>query len=177
MAGDTPAEAVRAFVDPIQDALGCFASGKVTADSFTPGVEGVLTFNRGDQVRLLGDDAVYIEASMRYDILEYPAPKGPWKVSTAGWIYTLYDRRGGLIAGYHWHPVSDSHVKTPHVHLAEVSTRGHYPTGRVLIEDVLTLATEHGAKPRDVGKWDDLKARNLENFAKGATWGVGPDTP
>ena len=47
MAGRNPTAAVKAFVAPIQEALGLFASGNVTADSYKSEVEGVLTFNGG----------------------------------------------------------------------------------------------------------------------------------
>ena len=70
MAGRNPTAAVKAFVAPIKDALGLFASGKVTADSYKPDVGGVLTFNDGEVVKLRGGNKVGLSVSMRYSIIE-----------------------------------------------------------------------------------------------------------
>lgn len=97
MAGDTPSEAVRAFVAPLQAALVCFADGKVTADTAGLGIEGVLTVNRGNAFRLNGSVSVYLEASMRYKVVSAAGRQGPYKVTTQGWIYHLLgNRRRGL---------------------------------------------------------------------------------
>ncbi|HBX09915.1 MAG TPA: hypothetical protein DEG13_09065 [Candidatus Microthrix parvicella] len=58
-----------------------------------------------------------------------------------------------------------------HLHLDGKSSP-HYPTGRVLIENVLMLAVEMGAEPVDRARWDECCERNRFNFALGATWGL-----
>lgn len=171
MAGKTPAKAVRAFITPIQAALSCFATGKVTVDQYKPGPEGVLALNDGASVRLNGSDRVELSVTMRYLIVKTDDEmRGPWKVTITGWMYTLYSHEGTALAEYHWHPISDSHVVAPHLHIAGKAKR-HYPTGRVLIEDVLSLATEHGAEPIDPKKWAKRDAANRAAFLRGATWG------
>lgn len=74
---------------------------------------------------------------------------------------------------YHWHPISSSHEVRPHLHCSALG-KGHIPTGRVMIEDVLNLALQKGAEARDEKRWEKLDKRNREMFARGATWGVGP---
>jgi hypothetical protein len=174
VAGRNPTTAVKAFVAPIQEALGLFASGNVTADSYKPDVEGVLTFNGGKIVTLRGGgNKVGLSVSMRYGIVETDEPgRGPWKVSTTGYMYEL-QLDGKTLYDYHWHPISESHEVRPHLHCAAVG-KGHIPTGRVMIEDVLNLAVEHGAKPNNATRWKELDRLNREKFARGATWGVGP---
>lgn len=173
MAGKTPAKAVRAFTEPIQEALSCFAIGKVTADSYKPERPGVLTFNRNKPTTLSGRAKVAIDILMRYVIVPHEdKTKGPWKVTITGWIYQLHDRSGDLIAGYHWHPNLTPDILHPHVHVVDDKT--HFPTGRVLVEDVLQLAIEHGAKPIDAGAWGSVSTKNRTNFEKGATWGTAP---
>jgi hypothetical protein len=174
VAGKTAREAVRSFVEPIQSALVCFADGKVTADTYAIGKEGVLVVNRGEPFRLNGAEAVWLTASMRYEVAKATGRKGPFKVSTRGWIYHLDGPRRKRLIGYHWHPVSASHAMHPHLHAFEMGDKRHYPTGRILFEDVLQLATEYGAEPRDGKRWEDVSAENREKFALGATWGVGP---
>jgi hypothetical protein len=174
VAASTPSKAVRAFVTPIQAALSCFATGKVTVDQYRPGPEGVLALNRGASVRLNGPERVELSITMRYTIREADDQHvGPWKVTTTGWIYGLYSRTGDPLAEYHWHPISASHVTAPHLHVPEASMC-HFPTGRVLIEDVLTLATEHGAEPVDPRRWAKREAANRAAFLRDATWGHAP---
>lgn len=43
-----------------------------------------------------------------------------------------------------------------------------------MIEDVLNLAVQCGAKPNNMGRWKALDKLNREKFGRGATWGVGP---
>lgn len=174
MAGKTAREAVRAFVEPLQAALVCFADGRVTTDTSALGKEGVLAVNRGELFRLNGDSPVWLSATMRYEVVKASGRQGPFKVSTRGWIYHLHGERRRRLIGYHWHPVSPSHAVHPHLHAFEMGDKKHYPTGRVLFEDVLQLATEYGAEPRDAVRWQDVSAENREKFALGATWGVGP---
>lgn len=171
MAGKTPAEAVKAFIGPIQDALGLFASGKVTADTYKPDVLGLLVFNGGEVVKLA--NKVGLRVTMQYRIAESDdAVRGPWKVRTAGYMYGLRVD-GEKLYDYHWHPISKSHEERPHLHCAAVG-KSHVPTGRVMIEDVLNLAIELGAEPNDRTRWKELDQLNREKFARGATWGVGP---
>ncbi|HMS48876.1 MAG: hypothetical protein WAX12_17955 [Candidatus Microthrix subdominans] len=93
-----------------------------------------------------------------------------FKVSTRKWIHVLR-REGREIVAYHWHPDEPGDKTYPHLHLDGKSSP-HYPTGRVLIEDVLMLAVEMGAEPVDRARWDECCERNRSNFALGATWGL-----
>lgn len=173
MAGRNPTAAVKAFVEPIREALGLFASGKVTADAYKPREDGVLTFNDGDVVRLRGQNKVGFRMTMRYVIIPTVEPeRGPWKVTTTGYMYDLFQDERTLYE-YHWHPISASHEVRPHLHCAAVG-KAHIPTGRIMIEDVLNLAVNLGAEPADEDRWTALDQLNREKFARGATWGVGP---
>jgi hypothetical protein len=173
VAGKTPAAAVKAFVAPIQDALGLFASGKVLVDTYKADTVGILTFNGGEVVKLRGGNKVGLSVSMQYQIVEVDdAERGPWKVSTVGYMYDLL-LDGKALYEYHWHPISKSHEVRPHLHCSAVE-KCHIPTGRIMIEDVLNLAIRYGAKPNATKRWKELDQLNREKFARGATWGVGP---
>lgn len=173
MAGKTPAAAVKAFVAPIQEALGLFASGKVLVDTYKADTVGILTFNSGEVVKLRGGNKVGLSVSMQYQIVEVDdAERGPWKVSTVGYMYDLLLDEKALYE-YHWHPISKSHEVRPHLHCSAVE-KCHIPTGRIMIEDVLNLAIRYGAKPNTTKLWKELDQLNREKFARGATWGVGP---
>jgi len=174
VAGRNPTAAVKAFVAPIQTALGLFASGNVTADSYKPENDGVLAFNGGEVVKLRGGNKVGLSVSMRYRIIKTDeAGRGPWKVTTTGYMYELQLEEKKLYE-YHWHPISASHEVRPHLHCSAALDKGHIPTGRVMIEDVLNLAVQLGAKPNNMTRWNELDKLNRQMFARGATWGVGP---
>jgi hypothetical protein len=173
VAGKDPAAAVKAFIEPIKSALGCFATGSVLADSYDPATEGILSLNGGKPTKLLGGAKVELSFSMRYWIVESDAPgRGPWKVTTAGYMYELR-QDGKTLYEYHWHPISESHETLPHLHCAKLG-KLHVPTGRIMIEDVLKLAVSLGAKPRNATSWRDIDGQNRKKFERGATWGVGP---
>jgi hypothetical protein len=174
VAGRNPTEAVKAFAEPIQRALTCFAHGKVTADSYDPATEGVLRFNRSEDVPLEGGK-VAVSITMRYQIVRartIATPTKPWKVSTTGWIYAVTRQDGTKIVDFHWHPAITPLIPFPHLHAPSEPDKRHFPTGRVLIEDVLVLAVECGAQPRDSAKWDKVREANVGNFGKAATWGT-----
>ena len=109
---------------------------------------------------------------MRYQIVESGVEQLPWKVHTTGWAYSLLDRHQDPVIDFHWHPELTPDVQFPHLHVYSEPDRRHFPTGRVLIEDVLGLAVEMGAEPRDLEKWQRVSQKNVENFKKGATWGL-----
>lgn len=168
MAGKNPGKAVAAFTGPIAEALGCFAHGSLSADVWHPrDGYGILTFNGNEYFPVGRNGKVKMSMMMQYEIVEGEGARGPWKVTTTGWIYNLEAK--DETKEFHWHPVSDSHMKDPHVHLNGEKT--HNPTGRVLIEDVLELARELGADCLNPGRWATLAPKNRTNFGLGATWG------
>ncbi len=110
---------------------------------------------------------------MNYEIVEAgDEPKNRYKVHTTKYIYRLMDCDKDPIADYHWHPDDTPNIPYPHLHATEYGCKRHHPTGRVLIEDLLTLAVECGAAPVDEAKWKRVVTRNRANFALGATWGT-----
>lgn len=169
MPGRTESEAVRAFTQPIQKAIGCFIDGKIQASSRQASEPGTLTLNRGDPTVLPGEPRLAIDVVLAYKLVQVDGPM-PWKVTTTAYYLTLSDDDGELFA-YHWHPTVAA-ARFPHVHVRGHPKR-HVPTGRVWLEDVLALAVELGAKPRNDG-WADLLHENRVNVAKSASWGAQP---
>jgi hypothetical protein len=85
---------------------------------------------------------------MLYRIVEARGARGPWRVRTALWDYSILDDDGKDLLSFHWHP--GSKVQTPHVHLGTaalkrglaLSKKAHIPTGRVSLEEVLPVIVE-----------------------------------
>ncbi|MHB1583726.1 MAG: hypothetical protein ACYCU7_09495 [Acidimicrobiales bacterium] len=143
----------------------------MTVSSYKVEDPGKLAFNGGRPTKLHGPERLRITCAMEYQIASADK-RDLWKVHTTNYIYRLLDRSENPIVDYHWHPDDTPDVPFPHLHLRKWGSRLHYPTGRVLVEDLLMLAVEHGAEPHDRAKWARILKRNRENFALGATWGV-----
>ena len=114
-----------------------------------------------------------------YRIVRDPEPsRGPFRVSTATYLYSLEDEDGREVVAYHWQPDGRSPITWPHLHLGaacEIGNRwvadAHLPTGRVAIEQVLRLAIEDlGAEPlRD--DWRDVLEETLDAHRQWRSWG------
>lgn len=177
MAGRTPADAFREFRESIQRAIACFAHTGVTGTSQKPGDIGILTVNRGKPLSLSATGCqIQVTCSISYTLRQTsPKQPGSWRVSTVGYVHSVYlDEE--LAVEFHWHPDDGSNIWYPHIHPRLAGSgrdRGgmHIPSGRVLVEDVLTFAHERGAVPLK-DEWENIVSRNKERVAQEATWGA-----
>jgi hypothetical protein len=171
-----PADAAKAFQRPIQLAFGCFLDGRVQVTTYDVGKPGTLMLNSGRPTALKGAGSLSISSTIHYRIVEVETPAGGSvpKVTTDGWIHTLFAGDDEIL-GYHWHPADTPDVQHPHFHYER--GREHFPTGRILVEDVLQAAVELGALPRDATKWVEVRDANRAAFLVDATWGTGPTFP
>ena len=169
MASNSRDKAVKGFSTTIQRALSCFATGKVFGDTYDLGVIGRLSLNGAKKVQLRGPGRLRISLSILYEVLQVGDPLRPeFDVSTRGYMHHLYSSAGDELIGYHWHPIDNSHATWPHLHVT--GGKNHYPSGRILVEDVLQLAMEYGATPTDPKAWRRVSKANRERFASEATW-------
>jgi hypothetical protein len=114
-----------------------------------------------------------------YRLIEDEGPRGPWKVRTVGYNYTVEesgDQRREMFA-YHWHPDERTAITYPHFHLyhgADVARddvrKAHFPTGRMAFEEVLRLViTQFGVTPlRD--DWRSILEQTQSAFEGWRTW-------
>jgi len=177
MAGRTPADAFKAFREPIQRAVACFAHTRVSGNVLAPGRRGVLTLNSGEPLTIKSRaTTIEITCSISYEIRKTNlSGLGPWKVSTLGYIHTVL-LNGDLAVEFHWHPEDGSNVWYPHVHprlAGPGRDRGgmHIPSGRVLVEDVLIFAQERGAIPLK-DDWEGIVGDIKSRVAVSASWGA-----
>lgn len=134
-----------------------------------------LTLAGGQTVRLQGDARLHLSLSQRYRIVEASEALGPWKVATAGYFYEIADSETREIVTFQWHPESSSPVTTPHLQLGsgakvehELLGKCHIPTSRVSIEQVIRLAIELGARPRD--GWEAVLESSQAVHEQWRTW-------
>ena len=167
MAGRSPAEAVNAFLAPLQQSISCVANAVLhVRGGYYPGDKPrVLTIGSGKPVPLVGERRLALRGAMLYRIIE--APGGRWSVSIAGYEYALDDLESRQeIISFHWDPVGDSPVTTPHLHIAcsqpgfPITRKQHIPTGCISLEEFLRFAiTELGVRPRKKN-WAQILDRN-----------------
>jgi hypothetical protein len=184
MAGRTPAEAVNNFLAPLQRALSCVTREVLSVGggyhvSDTP---HVLLF-QNNPVMLGHDRRFALKLIQQYRIIEGEAERGPWKVSTVAYYYTLETPETTAspsqeVLGYHWHPHERNTVTYPHLHLYQGAgtlqhnlIKAHLPTARVAIEDVVRcVITQLGVVPlRD--DWEAILAETQRAFQQWRTWG------
>lgn len=130
-----------------------------------------LTLARGLPVALGGGMGLAIKVSQQYRVLEKPAPRQPWQVSTVAYAYTLQEVNGPEILSYHWHPNVPNSVSFPHLHLGygtaiqrEELWGAHLPTGRVILEDFVRLLVEEFGVPPERADWEDALAQSRAEF-------------
>ena len=67
-------------------------------------------------------------------------------IEETGYRYAVIDAEGRDVLEYHWHPVGESPVVAPHLHIGYGAMIGraeiggaHLPTGQVTISDILRM--------------------------------------
>jgi hypothetical protein len=117
---------------------------------------------------------------MQYEIVrtDHEPERGPWRVSTRGYMYELQTASGELVWSYHWHPTST--IGSPHAHIghtqlapdAVLSYKAHHPTGRISLESVVrTCVADYGVIPRK-DDWAEILARREADFEHHRTWSL-----
>lgn len=178
LAGNSPAEAVIAFLTPLQRAVSCVTDDvlSVSGGYHVAQRPHSLTLARGNTVRLQGEGELALSVLQTYKIVEAEGERGPWKVSTTGYFYEILSEKCELIT-FHWHPSGRSSEKYPHLHFGKAAQVGfqqlqncHIPTGRISLEEVLRFAiTQLHAKPR-TPRWDEILASSQTTYERWRTW-------
>jgi hypothetical protein len=155
MPGRTPAEALRAFLDPLRRALTVLdGHANLTLNSrggVRQGGRYAWSLNAGDGMDL-GSIGLF-QASMNFEIVDSdPAQhdedhQGRFRCSSRSYNYKLSTRRGHDLWRIHWHPTGVSPTKEPHLHLPPDLDR-HLPTGRITFEKALMWLIEYDAPTR-----------------------------
>ncbi len=148
MQGRTPVEAVNNYIDPIQLAVSCVSDSVVSVDGgyYPSAIPHLLTMNREAPVRLGGESRLWFLLYKYYQIFESDSPSASWTVTETGYRYSIIDDEGRDVLEYHWHPVGQSPIIAPHLHIGHGAMIGrveignvHLPTGQVSISDILRM--------------------------------------
>jgi hypothetical protein len=149
LAARTPQEAVEAFLTPFKDVVGCITDEGFVARIKRQGGPCSATFQSGFAMldRRSGQPPIQLTLTHSYYVVPEQGRRGPWRVTTAGWIYKVADAEGNLVLAFHWHPEGSGRATWPHIHAyGSYSSfsldRLHPPTGRVSIEAVVRFLIE-----------------------------------
>jgi hypothetical protein len=128
LAGRIPAEAVGAFLAPLQQAIDCLTPAVLNVSGGYHVAERphALTLGNGDPVPLTGRDALSLSVMQQYLLAESEGARGPWKVHTTAYLYELQLHDAELLV-YHWHPSGVSPQTRPHLHIGPAAELGFKP--------------------------------------------------
>lgn len=180
MPGRTPEEATQNFIDPLQRAVSCVTNAVFRTTGYYQRLEPHALTLRPMYAALqvpTGEQALALRVTLHFRHAQAPGSLGPWRISTAGYWYTLSDAQEHELISYHWHPNALGEVSYPHLHFGPLAlvghpqlARSHAPTGRVPLEDVLRFAIgDLGVHPRRTD-WDAVLTETLAMFESARSW-------
>ena len=149
MFGRTSAKAVNSYRQSVQRLISC-VTNSVVAGGYHPAPRPhSLLLNNGQTVRLDGASKFGFQLQQSY-LIKAPETRGDlWIVRVVAYAYTLSDSNQREILNYHWHPLGNSRIITPHLHLEQGALVGlsgirdsHLPTGPVSIIAFLRFLIE-----------------------------------
>lgn len=168
-----PAEAVRTFVGAFQLVCSCLTVARFKPEGYRPidlPYRGDL--QDGEPVTLVGS-SLRLLALLRYRIVPAPSTPSAWMVRLAAYDYELLDSANREVVAYQWHPQGRGPVTWPHMHLGPAAgdlwrpvSRAHFPTGAVLISDVLRLAIREFGVPPLRADWEAVLQRSRSALAE-----------
>lgn len=181
MAGVSPKQAVQNYVRPLQRALSCVTTAVIDRQGqYDLGIIYALTVNGGQPVRVARaarSETIAIRVGQQYRIVHSQGERGPLKVQTVAYMYTLEDADGREIFGYHWHPESRSPFSFPHLHFEAGAMVGraelqsaHFPTGRISVEEFLRLVIETFDVKTRRRNWRAVLQQTQAAFSTWRTW-------
>lgn len=173
MAGKTQHEAVTNFLDPLRRSIGCVTDGVLNGEhpqGRPPGAILKASLNGGTPAPLRGID-YSLHFAMSYRVVEADGDRGPFKVTTLEYVFTLLHGREKVV-GWHWHPITTPERPSPHVHAYDSPMEKlHLPSGRVAVEHVALFAIDDlGAELHEPERDRKTIVDVLDRFEIWRTW-------
>jgi hypothetical protein len=176
--GNRPAEAVKAYIEPLQQSLSCITNSIIRPSGYD--VDTVLTVTLAQPtVDLLTHDGEVLRLSFAqgFSIKKSLLFSG-YKITTRSYMYALENESHHEIISYHWHPDTESETTTPHFHIGYGAgdrlrsdvRKCHFPSGRIAFEQFCHVLIKHfGVMPERDDAIAVLEA-NLAIFEAHKTW-------
>lgn len=180
MPGDTPYEAVLAFVEPLREATAVLDAR--TNIAVTPrggwALGGVYRWTLNDRHGADLGPAGRFSATMNFEIVRCdPRHEGVYRVSTRGYRYQLRRPDGCAAWRLDWHPTGVGARPEPHLHQPP-DWKVHHRTDRVGFEAAIRLCIAAGAPLTCSREEAELHLLGAEGpYKLYRTWGNHPDEP
>lgn len=187
MAGRTPRTAFGNYFGPLRDAIQCVTFVPLTlAEDFgsrgpTLGHVYAVALNNMDPTPLTSDPLIALTVGQNFRIIRAEGDRGPYRVTTVSYFYSLETADHREIINFQWTPESPRGMTFPHLHIGSAVTRhaslirprdlhkAHIPTGRVSLESVIRLAIdEFGVEPKKPA-WSDILSTSEAAFMRWKT--------
>ena len=166
---------MNSYLVSIQLAVSCASDAVVTVrGGYYPSESShALTMYEDRPVRLGGASSLWFQLRQYYRIVESDLPRDSWMVQETGYRYAVIDDDGRDVLEYHWHPVGQSSVVTPHLHIGHGATAArpeigdaHLPTGQVSIGEILRmLILDFSVAPRR-SDWESVLDEASDSSAR-----------
>jgi hypothetical protein len=148
--GNSPQEAVTAFLVPLKDALSVLnGPGAITVSRHGSWIKGktyLWVVNAGDGMKL--GDVGTLHASMQFRVIDTDPVTNdfgkPLRVTTLAYNYKLEQPSGRDLWRMHWHPDGVSAVREPHLHV-QPDLKIHRPCDRMTFETAIRWCIKDGA--------------------------------
>jgi hypothetical protein len=146
----------------------CVTSASCVFPRPIPDTEAILALGgRSNPAILDSDPPIGLWISFSYKIVRVNDYRGPWKIKTLAYQYTLLDQHEKEIISYQWHPALYSF---PHIHIPGRYKGIHFETGRIYLEQVLrTAIIEFGVRPLKTD-WSNILAQRQQNVQQHGSW-------
>jgi hypothetical protein len=149
MPGHDPHEAVREFLEPLEDALAVLDGfTKLFVSGSKPYRKGHLYawVLNGPEGKLLPGVGLF-SARMNFEVIDCDPNRyeKPLRVTTRAYSYSLDDEQGSPRWRLDWHPGGKSPVSYPHVHMPP-NMKDHNPTERATFERAIGWCVAAGAR-------------------------------
>lgn len=121
---------------------------------------------------------VWLHLGMRYEIIRTDeVDRGPWKVRTHSYTYTLTTADETEALAFHWHPES-SGVSWPHLHVGKVNLapngvvthKQHIPTERISVEAIVRFCIGELDVSPQRDDWKSILHESEERFRMWRSW-------
>ena len=170
MRGRTSPEAVNSYRQHVQRLISCVTNAVAdVAGGYHPGPHPhSLLLNNGLPVNLGGPSRLRLQLQQGY-LIDPPTVRGDlWMVRIIAYAYTLLDADQREVLNYHWHPIGNSRVATPHLHLEQGAMVGrtevrdaHLPTGPVAVGSFLRLLVQDLSVTPERRDWEAVLADEI----------------
>jgi hypothetical protein len=150
--GRNLSEAIREYIEPLQQSLSCFTRGILRPSGYAVDQLLLATFSGSRGVRLRTRDSkdLYLGFVQHFSVSSHFLSR--YKVTTRASYYKLEDQYGHEIFAFHWHPEAENDtVPFAHMHLGHGSADRlrdelygiHFPSSRMAFEEFGILLLDH----------------------------------